>query len=78
MNGHVSAVQNFPVSVPQGSILGPLLFLINIIYTNGLLKAAPILSYILFADDTQNIFSTFHKILQNETINIENWCISDK
>ena len=55
MNGHVS---------------GPLLFLINIKYINGLLKAASILSYILFADDTQNIFSTFPKILQNETINI--------
>ena len=74
VNGHVSDMRKISVGVPQGSILGPLLFLI---YINDLLKAAPILSYILYADDT-NIFSTDPKILQNEIINIENWCIANK
>lgn len=41
--------QNITMRVPQGGFLGSLLFLP---YVNALLKSAPELSYILFADET--------------------------
>ena len=48
-----SKLRNITCGVPQGSILGPLLF---ILYVNDLHKALNEVQCILFADDT-NIFT---------------------
>ena len=54
VNDAKSHTQNIECGVPQGSILGPLLF---IIYINDFHRSSSILSFILFADDSNLFFS---------------------
>lgn len=57
-NGTKSPLKLIKYGVPQGSILGPLLF---ILYINDLPNVSPDLFFILFADDT-NIFNSHSSI----------------
>ena len=73
-NGSTSTQKKIVCGVPQGSILGPILFLI---YINDIVNCSDILKFILFADDT-NLYhsdSNFSRLIS--TLNFELHKLSD-
>ena len=79
-DGVCTESQNITCGVPQGSILGPLLFLI---YVNDLNKASKILQLIMFADDTNLFYShrnikTLFYTANKELEHINEWFESNK
>ena len=79
-NNCKSDLKDIVCGVPQGSILGPLLF---ILYVNDIIYTSNVLDFILFADDTTILYS--HKDISSKTntINeelkeVSNWFKANK
>ena len=80
LNDHTSNMQNINCGVPQGSLLGPLLF---IIYINDFCKSSDILSFILFADDSNLFYShsnphTLVNVVNSELEKVTQWIRANK
>ena len=67
-NTHKSDLKRILCGVPQGSILGPLLF---ILYINDIINTSTMLEFILFADDTTILYSNTDIPKQIQQINID-------
>lgn len=67
-NNFQSSLKYVTCGVPQGSILGPLLF---ILYINDIIKCSTLLKFVLFADDTNLFYSNGCMNDLISTVNLE-------
>ena len=79
-NGIKSSIRNITHGVPQGSILGPLLFILNV---NDFARSSDLLFSILFADDTSafiegHSYAEVIELINNELLKVSNWLMANK
>ena len=80
VNGEMAKDLVINCGVPQGSVLGPLLFLL---YINDIYVSSQKLDFHLFADDTSLLFSSknlqnFEQTVNSELTNISDWLLANK
>ena len=80
VGSHVSKKERCLCGVPQGSVLGPLLFLL---YINDIYNSSEKFSFYLFADDTNLLYADKNlrslETVENEALrNIGNWLMVNK
>ena len=80
IDSNLSTINKISCGVPQGSVLGPLLFLI---YINDFHNSSEKLSFYLFADDTNLLYAdknlkSLEKMVNNELVRVPDWLNANK
>lgn len=70
VNGTISNTLNVKIGVPQGSVLGPILFSI---FINDLEKVVKKSNILMYADDTV-LYNVDPLALQSDLLNLKKWC----
>ena len=80
VGSHISKREKTSCGVPQGSVFGPLLFLI---YINDIYKPSNTLGFYLFADDTNLLYAagnlkSLESVVNVELLNVCDWLSANK